>query len=127
MILIQVVLVAGFVMVLLRFLSNPNSAQIKAWKKILGVLFTVVAVFAVLFPESLNVVAHKLGVGRGADLLLYLLTLAFIASQISNYSKTKEEKLEFTRLARKLTIIDANNRYQKTEVGNDSKSQATRN
>lgn len=113
MILIQVILILAFALLLIKFLANPNSYQMKAWKKIIGVLFVALAVLAVLFPGALNHVANFFGVGRGADLLLYLLTLAFIFVVFSQYVNAKQEQKRFVKLARKMAIIEARSRYKK--------------
>jgi len=106
MILIQVVLIAAFILLLLKFLANPNSYQIKAWKKIIGILFVFLAIMAVLFPDLLNHIAHFFGVGRGADLLLYLVTLAFIFVVFSQYVSSKQEQKRLVKLARKLALLE---------------------
>lgn len=106
MILIQVVLIAGILAVLLRFLAYRNSFQTQAWKKILLMGFILLAIVLILWPDILNNTAHFLGVGRGADLLLYALTVAFIFEQINNYVKDKEEKRRIAALVRRLAIAE---------------------
>jgi small membrane protein len=108
MIWIQVILIAGFAYLLFRFLTDPNSLQMRAWKKILGVLFVGLAIVVVIFPQTSNDLAHDVGVGRGADLLLYLLTLAFVFVTINHYMKDKQEQKRFVELARKVAILEAN-------------------
>jgi len=110
MILIQLILVICFLVLLVKFLANPNSYQIKAWKKIIGISFLIASIFAVLFPEVLNDFAHFLGVGRGADLLLYVVTLAFIFTTFNYYIASKQEQRRIIKLARKVAIIEANQR-----------------
>jgi hypothetical protein len=112
MIVIQIVLVAGFLYLLLSFLANPTSNQMRAWKKILVIGFTAVAIGAVLLPEKLNTIAHWFGVGRGADLLLYLLTLTFIIIVFDSYVKGQQDKKRLVIIARRLAILEANNRYK---------------
>lgn len=107
MILIQIVLIAGFVLLLLKFLASPNSYQIKAWKKIIGIIFVFLAIFAVTFPETLNNIAHFFGVGRGADLLLYLLAFAFIFVVFNQYVASKQEQKRVVKLSRRLAILEA--------------------
>ena len=109
MILIQAVLIIAFLALLFRFLADPGSYQIKAWKKIIGVLFVLMAIFAVLFPNILNSVAHFFGVGRGADLLLYLLTLAFIFVVFSQYVGSRQDQKRFVKLSRKVALLEADN------------------
>ena len=113
MIAIQIILIAAILIVLSKFLSSRNSTQIQAWKKIILVSFTLMAIILVISPNILNGIAHILGVGRGADLLLYSLTIAFIFQQLNNYIKSKEEEKKIVTLARKIAIIEANLRYGK--------------
>ena len=111
MIAAQIILVAGIVFLLLRYLASPASIRTRAWKKILGVGLAVLAVVVVVFPDFSNDVAHSVGIGRGADLLLYLLTLAFGFGAISVYVKDKKEEQQIVLLARKVALLEANTRY----------------
>jgi hypothetical protein len=104
---IQIVLIAGFLMFLFRFLANPSSYQHKAWTKILTIIFALAAIVVVLFPDSSNTVAHWVGVTRGADLLLYLLTLSFIFTVFNMYIKEKQDQKRLVTLARKVALLDA--------------------
>lgn len=113
MIAIQIVLIFAIVVVLMRFLSSRNSLQTQAWKKIILMLFALTAIVMVLSPELVNRVANLLGVGRGADLLLYALTVAFIFVQLNNYIKEKEDKKRLVILARKIAISEALNSGEK--------------
>jgi small membrane protein len=108
MIAIQIILILAFLALVVRFMANPNSHQMKAWQKILGLLFCMVAIYAVLLPDQLNRLANAVGVGRGADLLLYLLTLSFIFVVFNNYVHNRQEQKRLVMLARKLAIIEAN-------------------
>lgn len=107
MILIQVILIVAILAILLRFLSSRNTYQTQAWKKILLLLFAVFAIVVILAPGILDDVANKVGVGRGADLLLYGLTVAFIFERFNSYIKDKEEQKRFVTLARKVAISEA--------------------
>ncbi len=70
------------------------------------ILFLVGIVF-VLFPELSNKVAHFVGVGRGADLILYLTIILFYASFLFLYSKLKKLEAIQTTLIRKGAIENA--------------------
>lgn len=113
MILIQVILIVGFLILLYRVLANPESYRLGAWLKILASLFVLVAIITVLFPNSTNTLAHALGVSRGADLLLYLLTLAFIFAMFNSYIRGKRQERRVVLLARKIAILEANVRNAK--------------
>lgn len=112
MIAIQVILIAGFLLFMFRFLANPSSYQLRAWAKIFTLLFTVVAIGVVLSPESANTVAHLVGVTRGADLLLYLLTLCFIFVVLHLYIKNKQDQKRLVELARKVALLESDIRYK---------------
>ena len=105
--LIQLILTIAIIMVLVRFLTHRNSLQTKAWKKVLLVLFAAMAILFVLYPNEIDGLAHIVGVGRGADLLLYVLTVAFIFEQLNNYVKSKEENRRIVTLSRKIAIAEA--------------------
>ncbi len=107
MIAIQIILIAGFVLFLWRFLSNPGSHQVNAWIKILTMLFTVLAIIAVAFPDISNDIAHAVGVSTGANLLLYILTLAFIFVVVNLYIKGKDDNKRLVAVVRHLAILEA--------------------
>lgn len=92
-------------------LTGRQTYAARAWKKIALCLLAVAMVIAVLFPELTNEIAHLVGIGRGADLLLYGLTLAFIAYVLNNYLHQQREKDTIFRLARKVALLEANERY----------------
>lgn len=104
---IQILLVIAVLYILARFLSTPNTTQTQAWKKILLVLIGLTSVVLIISPYLLDGIAHVLGVGRGADLLLYALTVAFVFGQLNTYNKSKEEHRKIVTLARKLAIFEA--------------------
>ena len=104
---IQILLVSAVVYILAKFLSTPNTTQTQAWKKILLLLIGLTSLILIISPFILDGVAHVLGVGRGADLLLYALTVAFVFGQLNTYNKSKEEHKKIVTLARKLAIFEA--------------------
>ena len=112
MIFIQVILVVGFVVFLWFVLANPSSHNIRAWTKILATLFVLLAIVTVIFPNITNTMAHWVGVKRGADLLLYLLTLAFVFAMFSSYLHGKRQERRLVTLARKMALLEANERYK---------------
>jgi len=110
---IKVILAFAITFIALWFLINRNTYKARAWKKIAMIIFTILAVIVVWFPNTSNTIAHKVGVGRGADLLLYLLALAFIFSTLSLYIKHKEDQRHIVILARRIALIEA--KHQKNE------------
>jgi len=76
-----------------------------------GVRFTVLATLAigayfVWRPEHANAVAQTLGVGRGADLLMYLWVLITCFVILLLYLKIVEMNRMLTQLARRLALSE---------------------
>jgi hypothetical protein len=67
--LIQLILLAGFFLLLLKVLRQRTLARL--FKVVFG-LFLLLACYVVAFPAVTNHVAAFAGVGRGADLIIYL-------------------------------------------------------
>jgi hypothetical protein len=110
---IKLLLIAAILVIMVWFLGNRTTHQVRAWQKLGILVITLLGIFVVIFPDSSNRVAHKLGVGRGADLLLYLLTIAFLLTVLNLYLKGKEEERRTVVLARKVAILEANAKSKK--------------
>jgi hypothetical protein len=107
MIIFQIILIAGLALVFWWFLARSNTYHVRAWTKIFMMLFVLVAVIAIIFPDSSNRAAHWFGITRGADFLLYLLTLAFIFVVLNGYIKGKQDEKKLVVLARKIALLEA--------------------
>jgi small membrane protein len=75
--------------------------------RLLAVFFFVTAIIFVIFPDSTSTIAHALGVGRGADLLLYLGLLAGIHTSLLLYLRTRRLERRMTELIRAIALRDA--------------------
>ena len=62
---------------------------------------------SVIFPDVLTWVANQLGVGRGADLLLYLLMVAFMLVSVVLFRRLADLERKYVMLARALAIREA--------------------
>ena len=69
-------------------------------------LFTSIGIFFVLSPEYTTAVANILGVGRGADLVLYTLFLFILYSFVSNNIRFEKCNRLLTRLVRAQAILN---------------------
>jgi small membrane protein len=65
------------------------------------------AVVSVLVPDVLTWVANRLGVGRGADLVLYGTTVAFMLVSVVLFRRLADMERRYVALARTLAIHDA--------------------
>jgi hypothetical protein len=107
MILIQILLIIALTLIGVSFIRSRRSNRTKAYKKILLLFFVPVAVVFVLFPDLSTSIANSVGVGRGADLLLYGVTVVLIFTLFNNYLKDREGSRQIVILARKIAILEA--------------------
>lgn len=66
---------------------------------------------AVQWPELTTGVAGRLGIGRGADLVLYLVAITFLVSVFFFYQKHRQLEAEITTLVRRLALREAAERW----------------
>jgi hypothetical protein len=89
MVLIQVVLIAVVILVVAR-LFRSRGARAQAIRRIGLVVFAAFAAVSILFPELWSRVARVVGVGRGTDLVLYALVIAFLSFTVTTYLRYRE-------------------------------------
>lgn len=109
---IQVLLILASFLLLFYSLSSRGTHAINAWKKIGVILLTILAIISILFPSLVNSTAQLVGVGRGADLLLYILFALFILYTLTQYVKAQDQRDVVYRLARQVALMDASSRYE---------------
>lgn len=76
-------------------------------------LLVVVALLMVLRPDWANAVAHYVGVGRGADLVVYLGISGLAFLWLGLYTRQRDLDVRLTELARRLTILQAEPKKKK--------------
>lgn len=101
---IQPLLIGGFLVALCVYVVYLRTAL---RDRLLAAAFVAVAVVAVLFPDLTTVAAHRLGVGRGSDLLLYLVVLGGTFAFLLVYIRLLGLERSVTALVRKIAILEA--------------------
>jgi small membrane protein len=101
---IRIALIASILLVSWWFLRQRNTSRTQAGKKVLLVLFACLAIVMIVDPTLTDAMARFLGVGRGADLLLYALVVAFLYVTINSYLKFKELEDRNIELARRFAV-----------------------
>ena len=101
---IQLLLIAGAVSLAFIFIRRWDAANTRAWKRIAFSVFVVVNIYAVLRPTDVTWVAHKLGVGRGTDLVLYVMVLAMGFLTLNTFLRFRSLEKKLTDLARTVAI-----------------------
>lgn len=77
------------------------------WIALARPLLWLAAAVAVWRPDLTTQVAQALGIGRGADLVLYALALAFLAALFYFYRKSRQLEADITRVVRHLALENA--------------------
>lgn len=96
----------------LTFRMKLNAKQ-TAFRRLGIIGFFILAFITIIFPELSSYFAHLVGVGRGTDLLLYLLILVYLFSMfVTAKQRTKLQK-DITILARRLAIQETISKSQK--------------
>lgn len=98
-----------------------------AWRRAIGRVATafILAILAggIVFsvkPDLTTALAHRLGINRGTDLLLYVLILAVIYGFIAIYLKLRRVRRELTLLVREIAIREAVRNDDRAEERNTS-------
>ena len=94
---IQAVLLTGVVFIFLYFIVRMKKRLLD-----LFILFAMIAcaVLFILWPDLTTIIAKKLGVGRGADLIFYVSILIFWFVILKLYSRIRRLEQLFTTIIR---------------------------
>lgn len=107
MTLIKLLLLGAIVVFgLLAFRGSRRAIHKVLWRGYV-VLVVLAAGLSVMFPEALTRVANLVGIGRGADLLLYVLVVTFLLVSVVLFRRVGELERRYTQLARRLAVHEA--------------------
>jgi hypothetical protein len=104
---IKVILIVAFAAFAVFLMLPGRGARHLAMRRLAMVLVLALTVLAVIFPNALNDVAHAVGVGRGADLLLYGLIVVFLGNALVQQRRSRHIEREMTLIARRVAIAEA--------------------
>ena len=105
--LIKILLIVLVLAISLYLFKANLGAKQTAWRR-LGILgFALAAVIAVIFPEITTRIARFVGVGRGADLLLYLLVVLVLYNMLVQAKQRNAAERRLTKVAREVAINQA--------------------
>lgn len=104
---IQAMLVVALVGVLLLFTRREHGVRMQVGKRLAFVAFIGVNLYGVLRPDDLTRLANHLGVGRGADLLLYGLAMSAILLVVNTGLRFRAVDRRFTELVRAFALHEA--------------------
>lgn len=103
----QLLLILGIVaaaILSIRFLRGERSLAIK---RIMALVAALAAILAILFPSILTKVANFFGIGRGADLLLYVFIIGALLFAVATVRAKARSDARVTQLARAVALMEA--------------------
>lgn len=101
---IKVLLISVLVGVLIYAGAQRNRAPVLS---IFMALFSMTGGAFVIMPELTNQIAQIVGVGRGADLVLYCFVVLMLVAVFNIHLRLRSEKEDMTKIARALAIMAA--------------------
>lgn len=107
LILVKTLLVAAIAVSGLFALRGSRKAYHKVVWRFYVLVVMLVGVLSVLFPDALTSVANAVGIGRGADLLLYLGVVTFMLVSVVLYRRLAQLESQYVDLARIIALRDA--------------------
>lgn len=111
--LIQFVLVIVIVVIIWRIIDLYARKQIRANELAAWIIFWLMAVSFVLWPEASSRLAQVLGVGRGVDALVYLALLLLFYLMFRIFVKFEKMEQDITRIARKIALDEGDQEKNK--------------
>ncbi|MFL6154209.1 MAG: DUF2304 domain-containing protein [Ornithinibacter sp.] len=106
LLIIQILLI-GTVVLLVARLFRSRGARAQAIRRLGLVAFAAFAAVSILFPDVWSRLAQLVGVGRGTDLVLYALVVAFLSFTVTTYLRFRDLETNYTRLARRIALGEA--------------------
>ena len=74
---------------------------------VLILVVLTVGILAAIDPDRTTVIARALGIDRGTDLILYVMTLVVLQGFFIFYLRLRKVRRELTLLVRRLAILEA--------------------
>jgi hypothetical protein len=82
----------------------PKAAR-RAWRALFFVYG--LAALAALFQDGLSILAHRLGIGRGVDLVIYLVIVVLVRELFLSRARKVVQDASFTKLVREMALDKA--------------------
>ncbi|MEW1955078.1 DUF2304 domain-containing protein [Terrabacter sp. NPDC080008] len=104
---IQILLIAAVLASAWRLLAGTGQ-RTQAVRRLGLLLLLALVVYSIIDPsKTWTNLARALGVGRGADLILYGLAVAFFGFVVTTYKRFRAMETRYTRLARRIALDEA--------------------
>jgi hypothetical protein len=106
MIVFQMIAIPLVLLLCLRSVARLLRGERPRWSALLGAVVWLGAAAAIFDPDLTNRAAGWLGIGRGADLLIYVVALAFAVVSFYFYTRLRRLESNLTVIVRELALRD---------------------
>ena len=103
----QFLLILGIVVVATLAVGLLRGERSLAITRILALLAALAAILSILFPAALTAIANFFGIGRGADLLLYVSIIGGLLFAVATVRAKARTDARVTQLARAVALMEA--------------------
>ncbi|GAA2040776.1 hypothetical protein GCM10009819_27980 [Agromyces tropicus] len=104
MLIVFQIVVAIAVLVAIAFMLRGGGARHQAIRRIIFLAFILIVASSVFFPQFWTWLANLVGIGRGADLITYLLVLTFLGYVATTHRRFRSIENDVTELARQMAL-----------------------
>ena len=104
MLLVQVLILAFALFAIVRTWKQFRAGRLRKRELMFWILFWVTLSVAALLPQTTDVAARFVGVGRGVDLAIYTALIALFYLVFRLYVKIEEVERDVTKLVRKIAL-----------------------
>jgi hypothetical protein len=108
--LFQILAIGSLAVVMLGELARLGQGRISIGSWFVRTTIWLAALVAIARPLLLQSIANLLGIGRGTDVLLYLLVFVFLGTSFFLYSRTILLERQVTELIRRYALDNAQRR-----------------
>lgn len=102
---IKAFLIVSVILVMTYVARSNATGRHLAIRRLAGVAFSLVWVVAVVAPDTVTQLAHLVGVGRGTDLVLYVLVVAYLLTAITQRQSLNDLNDRIGRLTREIALM----------------------
>lgn len=102
----QIIVGIVILIILSRVILKYNKREISKFELLFWIIFWIIILTIVLFPEIINYIANILGVGRGADVAIYIGILLIFYIIFKIYIRIDKIEKDMTKLVRKIALME---------------------
>lgn len=111
----QILLLAVVLFFVINLVRKFMTRKIFLRSLVIWLTLWALAAAVIIFPQATQIVAEKLGLGRGVDMIIYLSLLALFYLTFHLLLRQQESEEQLTKLARKIALMDAEKNTNKPE------------